>query len=88
VGGTRRRLLQPAEVPYLAAPWSLPEHLHWFFWESYWTWLSGFALFTAMYLFNAGSFLIDKRLFDGPPAFAVLAALAFPGVFWVAYDPI
>jgi hypothetical protein len=48
---------------YLVAPKTLPEHLHWFYWESYSTWLTGFALFTVLYLFNASSFLIDKTVF-------------------------
>ncbi|MGS0759347.1 urate hydroxylase PuuD, partial [Roseateles sp. GG27B] len=30
---------------YMVAPPNLPQHLHWFYWESYWTWMSGFALF-------------------------------------------
>ena len=38
---------------YLVAPARLPEQLHWFYWESYSTWLTGFALFTVLYLFNA-----------------------------------
>ena len=71
---------------YLVAPKSLPEHLHWFFWESYSTWLTGFALFTVMYLFNASHFLIDKNVYDWSPTAAVVAALAFLGVFWVVYD--
>ena len=33
-------------VKYAVQPPQLPPHLHWFFWESYSTWLSGFALFT------------------------------------------
>ena len=41
---------------------ALPEHLHWFYWESYWTWMTGFALFTVLYLFNASSFLVDKNV--------------------------
>jgi uncharacterized membrane protein len=49
---------------YLVAPKTLPEHLHWFYWESYWTWMSGFALFVVLYLFNAGSFLVDKNVHD------------------------
>ena len=71
---------------YVVAPRSLPEHLHWFFWESYSTWLTGFALFTVMYLFNASSFLIDKNVFDWSPTAAVVAALAFLAVFWIVYD--
>ena len=71
---------------YLVAPKTLPEHLHWFFWESYSTWLTGFALFTVMYLFNASTFLVDKNVYDWSPNAAVAAALAFLAVFWVVYD--
>jgi uncharacterized membrane protein len=72
---------------YLVAPKTLPEHLHWFFWESYSTWLTGFALFAVLYLFNAETFLIDRRVFDwAAPWQAVVAALAFLGVFWLVYD--
>ena len=61
---------------YLGAPRSLPEHLHWFFWESYSTWLSGFALFSVLYLWNANTFLVDKSLHDWPSTTAAVAALA------------
>eukprot|EP01136_Pigoraptor_vietnamica_P041236 Opistho-1_new@13987 len=71
---------------YMVAPPNLPQHLHWFYWESYWTWMSGFALFVVLYLFNAQTFLIDKRVFDwGAPA-AVSAALGFLAAGWLAYD--
>ena len=71
---------------YMVAPKSLPEHLHWFFWESYSTWLTGFALFVVLYLFNARNFLIDTNVYDWSPAAAVASALAFLAVFWVVYD--
>ena len=71
---------------YLVAPKTLPEHLHWFYWESYSTWLTGFALFTVLYLFNAGTFLVDKSVFDWSPAAAIAASLGFLAAFWVAYD--
>lgn len=71
---------------YLVAPRALPEHLHWFYWESYSTWLTGFGLFTVMYLFNAGTFLVDKSLVDWVPATAAAVALGFLVVFWLAYD--
>ncbi len=73
---------------YLVAPKTLPEHLHWFFWESYATWLSGFALFTVLYLFNARTFLIDPRVHAWSPGAAVAAALAFLALFWLAYNAI
>ena len=71
---------------YLVAPKALPEHLHWSFWESYSTWLTGFGLFTVLYLFNAGTFLVDKSVYDWSPGAAVAAALGFLVVCWLVYD--
>jgi uncharacterized membrane protein len=74
---------------YLVAPKTLPEKLHWFCWESYSTWLTGFALFTVLYLVNAGSFLIDPRAYAwGSSGAAVAAALGFLFAFWFVYDTI
>jgi uncharacterized membrane protein len=73
---------------YLVAPKSLPQNLHWFYWESYSTWLTGFALFTVLYLVNAGTFLVDKSVFDWSPAAAIAASLGFLVVFWLVYDVI
>lgn len=75
---------------YMLAPrWrALPDNLHWSYWESYSTWLTGFALFTVMYLLNAGSFLVDRNVFDWTPAAAVAGALAFLMAFWFVYDAI
>ena len=73
---------------YMVAPrWRpLPENLHWSYWESYSTWLTGFALFTVMYLFNAGSFLVDKTVHDWSPGAAIAGSLGFLAAFWVVYD--
>ncbi|CBJ42576.1 urate hydroxylase PuuD [Ralstonia solanacearum] len=73
---------------YLLAPEQLPEHLHWFYWESYSTWMSGFALLTVVYLFNANVYLIDRSVFDMTATTAVLLALAFLAVGWLVYDTI
>ena len=73
---------------YMVAPKKIHSHLHWFYWESYSTWLSGFALFTVLYLWNAGTFLIDKSLMDWSPAAAISAALGFLVAFWLIYDRI
>ncbi len=73
---------------YAVAPKQMPEHLHWFYWEAYSTWLTGFALFTVLYLFNASTFLVDRNVFDWSPAAAVAAALAFLVVGWFVYDAI
>jgi uncharacterized membrane protein len=71
---------------YLGAPPKLPEDLHWFYWESYSTWLSGFGLFSVLYLFNPKVFLIDPNVARLTPAVAVLFALAFLVVGWLVYD--
>jgi uncharacterized membrane protein len=71
---------------YAVAPRTLPQHLHWFFWESYSTWLSGFALFTLMYLLQPASFLVDPRVHAFTPGGAAAAALGFLVGFWLLYD--
>ena len=73
---------------YLVAPKNLPDKLHWSFWESYSTWLTGFALLTVLYFFNASSFLVDKTVFDWSPAAAVAGALAYLVLGWIVYDAI
>jgi uncharacterized membrane protein len=75
---------------YMLAPrWrALPDNLHWSYWESYSTWLTGFALFTVLYLFNAGSFLVDKSVYDWSAGAAIAASLAFLVAFWFIYDAI
>ncbi|ESJ23508.1 MULTISPECIES: urate hydroxylase PuuD [unclassified Cupriavidus] len=71
---------------YLTAPKKLPENLHWFYWESYSTWMTGFALLVVLYLFNASTFLIDKNVYDMSPGAAVGLAIAYLAVGWVVYD--
>ena len=66
----------------------MPDQLHWSMWESYSTWLTGFALFTVLYLYNASTFLIDKTLFDWSPAAAIATAIGFFVAFWIIYDVI
>jgi len=73
---------------YALAPKKLPDHLHWSYWESYSTWLTGFALFTVSYLWNASTYLIDKSKMDWQPGAAIAVALAFFVVFWMVYDGI
>ncbi|PQA80934.1 hypothetical protein C5F52_23150 [Limnohabitans sp. TS-CS-82] len=73
---------------YMVAPKKIHTKLHWFYWESYSTWLTGFGLFTVLYLWNAGTFLIDKSLMDWSPAAAITAALSFLVAFWFIYDAV
>ncbi len=73
---------------YMVAPKKIHTELHWFYWESYSTWLTGFALFTVLYLWNAGTYLVDKSVLDWTPLQAGAAALGFLVAFWLAYDQI
>ena len=73
-------------VKFALSPPQLPQHLHWFYWESYSTWLTGFSLFTVSYLWSAGTYLIDKSVMEWSSAAAVAVALGFLVVFWLAYD--
>jgi hypothetical protein len=75
-------------VKFASKPPQMPEHLHWFYWESYSTWLTGFALFTVSYLWNASVYLIDKSLMDWSASAAIGVALSFFVVFWLLYDAI
>ena len=47
---------------YRAGPAELPKTLHWFMWEAYWTWITGFALLVALYYANAELYLIDPAV--------------------------
>jgi len=71
---------------YMVAPQKIHSKLHWFYWESYFTWMSGFALFSVLYLYNAKTFLIDQSLMPWTPGEAIAVALAFLVVFWLVYD--
>ncbi len=75
-------------VKFAVKPPQMPAHLHWFYWESYSTWLTGFALFTVSYLWNAGTYLIDRSLMNWSPGAAVGVALSFLVVFWMLYDAV
>jgi uncharacterized membrane protein len=71
---------------YLVAPASMPEHLTWFKWESYATWLSGFALLCVVYYGGADLFLIDRSVLDIEPWQAIGLSLASLAVGWILYD--
>ena len=74
---------------YMVAPQGrIDSKLHWFYWESYWTWISGFSLFVVLYLWNASIFLVDKQVFDWSPTAAGVTAVLFLVGFWLIYDTI
>ncbi len=70
---------------FVPAPPRLPDVLHWFKWEAYTTWLSGFALLVFLYYFNASTYLV---LPGGPlgTGWAITVSVVLLGVAWVVYD--
>ncbi len=71
---------------YLIAPKELPQELHWFKWEAYATWLSGFALLFIVYYFNASAMMIDKSVADLSSWQAIGIGLGTLVVGWTVYD--
>ena len=71
---------------YLVAPSQMPGDLVWFKWESYSTWLSGFALLILVYYLGAEFYLVDPSVADLAIWQAVLISLASLGFGWLAYD--
>ncbi|WP_404402623.1 urate hydroxylase PuuD [Pelagibacterium halotolerans] len=71
---------------YVVAPPNLPEHLIWFKWESYTTWLTGFAMLAIVYYAGADLFLIDRSVMDLPVWGAIGLSMASLAVGWLVYD--
>ena len=71
---------------YKVAPETIPKHLHWFKYEAYFTWLSGFCLLFVVYYFNASALLIDKNVLDITPLTAITIGVGSFVVAWVMYD--
>ena len=71
---------------YLVAPQELPQELHWFKWEAYATWLSGFALLFIVYYFNASAMMIDQSVLDLSSWQAIAIGLGTLLSGWIVYD--
>tara|TARA_B100000315_G_scaffold242995_2_gene265876 strand:+ start:1432 stop:2637 length:1206 start_codon:yes stop_codon:yes gene_type:complete len=71
---------------YTVAPDTMPEELHWFKWEAYFTWISGFSLMIIIYYWGAESFLIDKEVMDLNQWQAIGISIGAFIVGWVVYD--
>ena len=71
---------------YVVAPATMPDDLHWFKWEAYWTWISGFSLLTLVYYVGAKSFLIDPAKADLSVASAIAIGLSALASGWIFYD--
>ncbi|GGF00494.1 urate hydroxylase PuuD [Stappia taiwanensis] len=71
---------------YLVAPAEMPEHLTWFKWESYATWLSGFALMAVVYYAGADLYLIDANVLEMSQPVAIAVSIASIALGWIVYD--
>ena len=73
----KRRVLAPGEIP---------AQLHWFKWQAYTTWLSGFGLLAVVYWAGGSAFLVDRDVLvmSGPQAVGASALVLVLG--WLLYD--
>ena len=71
---------------YLVAPAQMPEHLTWFKWESYSTWLTGFLMLAIVYYGGADLFLIDNHVMELAPWQAISISIASLALGWIVYD--
>ena len=71
---------------YKVAPKAIPAHLHWFKYEAYFTWLSGFALMFIVYYMDARSFMIDPTVADLSPATSIGIGVGSLILGYVIYD--
>ena len=71
---------------YLVAPDVLPEKLHWFKWEAYWTFFSGFTLLVITYYARAQAMLIDPAVADISPSTAIAISIGLLILGQVVYE--
>lgn len=71
---------------YKVAPQQLPDTLHWFKWEAYWTWMSGIFLLGLIYFLGAEVYLVDRSVADLTSLQAIGISIAFIVGGWFVYD--
>lgn len=71
---------------YKVAPKEIPKDLHWFKYEAYFTWLSGFTLLVIVYYLDAKVYLIDPSVLDISQTEAILLGIGTLVVGWLIYD--
>ena len=71
---------------YTVAPATLPDVLHWFKWEAYLTWVTGFGLLVVQYYFHAEAFLIDPTVMALEPWQAIAISIGSLAAGWFIYD--
>ncbi|PKP74341.1 MAG: cysteine desulfurase [Alphaproteobacteria bacterium HGW-Alphaproteobacteria-6] len=71
---------------YLVAPEQMPGDLIWFKWESYATWLSGFAMLVLVYYLGADLYLVDPQVLELAVWQAIALSLGSLVLGWLVYD--
>jgi uncharacterized membrane protein len=71
---------------FTVAPPQLPAHLHWFKWDAYLTWMTGFGLLIVQYYLHAKSYLIDPAVMPLDPWQAVAISVASLAAGWIVYE--
>lgn len=71
---------------YKIAPAQIPKDLHWFKYEAYFTWLSGFTLLVVVYYLDAKAYLIDSSVMEMTESTGILIGLSTLIVGWIVYD--
>ncbi|GJL91866.1 urate hydroxylase PuuD [Hyphococcus sp.] len=71
---------------YMVAPEKMPDDLRWFQWESYATWLTGFALMSVVYYWQADIYLIDRTVLALTKMQAIGISIAVLMASWLIYD--
>jgi uncharacterized membrane protein len=71
---------------YRVAPPRLPQPLHWFKWEAYWTWISGFTLLVVLYYLQPRTYLVDPTVSNLSTWEAIVLSLGGLALGWVVYD--
>ncbi len=72
-------------VKYKVAPERLPRTLHWFKYEAYFTWVSGFVLLCLVYYLEPTAFLVDSTVLALHPHVAIAIGVGTLLVGWVVY---
>jgi uncharacterized membrane protein len=73
---------------FSVAPPQMPAHLHWFKWDAYLTWLTGFGLMVVQYYLHARSYLIDPAVMPLEPWQAIAISVVSLLAGWAVYEGI
>jgi uncharacterized membrane protein len=71
---------------YKVAPKKIPEDLHWFKYEAYFTWITGVSLLFIVYYMDAKAFLIDPSIADLSAPLAIGIGIGTLVFGYVLYD--